>query len=109
MQAGFDGDLQLGADAVGGRNDQGIDEAGGLEIEKGAEPAEARIRAWPPRGPGQGLDRFDQRRARIDVHAGLGIGQAVWAVGHGCLGNPVHGHGRRPLLACRLAPSEDYN
>ncbi len=48
-----DGDLELGADAVGGRDQDGIAIAGRLQVEQGAETAESRLgsaswRCWPP-------------------------------------------------------------
>ena len=71
VQAGLDGDLQLGADAVGGGDEQRIVVAGGLQVEQGAEAAQRRVRARPARGLGQRLDRLDQGVARVDVDAGL--------------------------------------
>jgi len=66
---GVDGDLQLGADAVGGGDQQRILEAGGLGVEKGAETAERGVRARARGGAGQGRDGFDQGIAGIDVDA----------------------------------------
>ena len=71
MQAGLDGDLELGADAVGGRDDQGVVVAGGLEVEQGAETAQGRVGAGAAGGLGERLDALDQGGARIDVDAGL--------------------------------------
>ena len=48
--AGLDGDLQLGADAVGGGDQQRVVVAGGLQVEQGAEAAQTRIGAGPRRG-----------------------------------------------------------
>ncbi len=45
MQAGVDRDLELGADAVGGRDQDRVLEAGGLEIEQPAEPADFSVGA----------------------------------------------------------------
>ena len=49
VKAALDGELDLGADAVIRRNEDRIDEAGGLEIEQAAEAADfgvgARTRA----------------------------------------------------------------
>jgi len=45
VQARIDGDLQLGADPVGGGDDQRIGKARRLQVEQGPEPAEAGIRA----------------------------------------------------------------
>jgi hypothetical protein len=83
VQAGFDGDLQLGADAVCGRDDQRVLIARGLEVEEGAETAQRRIRARPPCRFGQRLDRLDEGGAGVDVDARLGVGEAILAVvGH---------------------------
>jgi hypothetical protein len=66
VHLGVDGDAQLGADAVGGGDQQRVVVAGRLEVEQGAEAAQAAVRARTPRGLGQGLDRLDQgvRRRR---------------------------------------------
>ena len=45
--AGIDGDLQLGADAVIGRDQHRIGEAGGLEVEQAAEAADLAVGARP--------------------------------------------------------------
>ena len=45
MQAGLDGDLDLGPDAVGGGHQDRILEACGLEVEQAAEPADLGVRA----------------------------------------------------------------
>jgi hypothetical protein len=45
MPAGRNGDPELGADAIGGGNQDRILEAGRAQIEEGAEAAEARIAA----------------------------------------------------------------
>ena len=82
VQAGLDGHLELGADAVGGRDDQGVVVAGGLEVEQGAETAERRVGAGAAGGLGEGLDALDQGGAGIDVDAGRAVGQAVGVVGH---------------------------
>jgi len=66
---GGDGDLQLGADTVGGRDQDGIAKPRRLEIEERAEAAEPGIGAAPRRRPGERLDRLDQRVAGIDVDA----------------------------------------
>jgi hypothetical protein len=70
-----DRDLQLGADAVRGCDQHGILEAGGLGIEEAAEAAEKRIGAGTRGGAGQGLDRFDEAVAGIDVDAGITVRQ----------------------------------
>ena len=40
-RAGLDGELELGADAVGGGDEQRVLEAARLEVEQAAEPADA--------------------------------------------------------------------
>ena len=75
MPPGFDGDLELGADAVVGGDQDRVLEAGRLQIEQPAETAEVGIGAGPARRSRQRLDRFDQRVAGIDIDAGLAIGQ----------------------------------
>ena len=72
---GLDGDLDLGADAVVGGDQHRVAKAGRLQVEQRAEAAEIGACARPRRRPGQRLDRLDKRIARIDVDAGLGIGQ----------------------------------
>jgi hypothetical protein len=57
--AGLDRHFQLGADAVGGRDQQGIAQAGRLEVEQRAETAELRVGAAAPSRACQRLDRVD--------------------------------------------------
>ena len=71
VNAGLDGDLELGADAVGGRDQDRIGEAGRLQVEQAAEAADLGVGAAPPRGAHQRLDQIDHARAGVDVHAGL--------------------------------------
>src|SRR6185312_12985808 len=70
VTAGVLRDLQLGADAVRGRNQNRIGEARRLQVEERAETAEARRRAGAGSGARQRLDRFDQGVARVDIDAG---------------------------------------
>jgi hypothetical protein len=83
--AAGDGELELGADTVGGGDEQGIAIAGRLEIEESAEPAEAGGAAGPGRGAGKRLDRLDQGIAGIDVDAGRFIGPGVRPAVYGIL------------------------
>ncbi len=69
VTARFDGDFQLGADAVIGRDEHGIGKARRLQIEEGAKSAERRARAGPRRGFGEGLYFLHKRLARVDVDA----------------------------------------
>ena len=73
MPVGGNGDLQFGADSIGGGNQDRIAIAGSLEVEQRAEPAQARGRATARRCRRQGLDGLDQGRARIDIDAGLAV------------------------------------
>jgi hypothetical protein len=77
MTAGLDGHLQLGADSIGGGDQQRVVEAGRAQIEQRAEPAESGIGPGAGGGLGQWLDRFDERVARIDVDTGVLVGIAV--------------------------------
>jgi hypothetical protein len=78
--ADVDGDLELGADAVGGADQDRVLEAGGLQVEQRAEAAQAGIRAGAAGGLGERLDGLDQRLAGIDVDAGIAVGQALLGV-----------------------------
>jgi hypothetical protein len=78
VPARLDCDLELGPDAVGGRQDQRVAVAGGLEVEKPGEAAEARIRARTARGGGERPDRVDQRLARVYVDARILVGVAFY-------------------------------
>ncbi|MDH6639266.1 UNVERIFIED_ORG: hypothetical protein M2438_004441 [Methylobacterium sp. SuP10 SLI 274] len=77
VASGLDGDLHLGADAVIGGDQDRVLEARGLEVEQTAEAADLRIRPRPARGAHQRLDRLDERVARVDVDAGLRVGEPV--------------------------------
>ena len=77
VQAGLDRELQLGADAVGGGDQDRVGEAGRLQVEQRAEAAQAAQHAGPRGGARQRLDRLDQRIAGIDIDAGRAIGQAI--------------------------------
>jgi hypothetical protein len=73
MPPRLDGDLELGADAIRGGDQQRVAEAGGLRVEEGAETAEQRRRSSAGSGFGQRLDGFDQRVACIDIDAGITV------------------------------------
>ena len=72
-RSGVDGDAQLRADAVVGGDEDRIAEAGALQVEKAAEPAEVGIRASSAGRFGDALDGVDQRIAGIDVDAGIAV------------------------------------
>src|SRR5262249_7489233 len=80
VPAGGDGELELGADAVGGGDQDRVTVARSLGVEEGAEAAEAGGRAAAGRGARQRLDRLDQRVAGVDVDAGGFVGPAVYGV-----------------------------
>jgi hypothetical protein len=82
VDAGIDGDLQLGADAVIGGYQHRVAEARGLEVEQSAEATDLAIGAGASRRPHQRLDLLDHGVAGIDVDACLGIGEAVPALAH---------------------------
>jgi hypothetical protein len=71
MRAGLDRDLELGADAVGCGDEQGIFISARFQIEERAEAAEPR-RGADARGRfRRRLDRLDQRIAGVDVDPGF--------------------------------------
>jgi hypothetical protein len=77
MTARLDGDLQLGADAIGGDDQQGILETSGAWIAERAEAAQGRIGPRSRGGARQGRDGLDQGIAGIDVDAGIFVGRTV--------------------------------
>jgi len=74
---GFDRDAQLGADAVGGREQDRIPEPRRLGIEDGTEAADGGCRAAAGRRTREGFDGLDERIAGIDVDAGIAVGEPV--------------------------------
>ena len=78
VQAGLGRHLQLGADAVGGGDEQGIVVAGRLEVEERAEAAQGPVRARPAGRLGERLDPLDESGARVDVDAGLRRRSGRW-------------------------------
>jgi len=64
-----DRNLELGADAVGGGDQNGIAIASRLEIEERSESAECGVGTGSARCAGEGLDRIDERVTGIDVDA----------------------------------------
>jgi len=63
--------LQLGADAVGGGDQQRIGKAGGAQIEQRAKAAQVIDNAGAPGGLRQRPDLLDQPSARVDIDACL--------------------------------------
>ncbi|MNC90753.1 hypothetical protein D3C83_68930 [compost metagenome] len=111
MQAGVDGDLQLGADAVGGGDQQRVVIARGLEVEEGPEAAQPAFRARTAGGLGQRLDGFDEGVSGVDIDSGLRVGEAIGPVGHLSLGYFSWADMERAatLAPCRLARSRGYS
>ena len=71
----LEGELELGADAVGARNQHRL--AVFLrDLAQRAEAADAGEHLGPQRAARERLDRFDQRVARVDVDAGVAIGES---------------------------------
>ena len=95
VHAGLDRDLELCPDAVIGRDQHGIREAGGLQIEQAAEPADLGVGAAPAGRAHQRLEAFDESVAGLDVDARLRVGEAA-------IGRLVLGHSR--LDAASPAP-----
>jgi len=104
VAAGGDGDLQLGADAVIGGDQQGIAKSGGLGVEEAPESPEAGVGAAARGGARQGLDGLDQGIAGIDVDARVLVGQLVVARIPACYGVlRSHGVFRGPGISARFA------
>ena len=74
---GIDRDLQLGADAVIGGDENRIGKACRLEVEQPAEAADLAVGAGTARRAHCRLDLLDQEVSGIDVDARIAIGQTV--------------------------------
>ena len=83
MDAGFDGELELGADAVGGGDQHRVLEAASLEVEQAAEAADAAEQTCALGLCRQRPDRLDQRVACVDIDARIAIGQSRFVLGGG--------------------------
>ena len=83
VAAGVDGDLDLGADAVGRRHQHRVLEAAALEVEQPAEAPDLGVCAGAGGGAHQRLDQVDHPVAGIDVDAGLRVGQSALVFRHG--------------------------
>jgi hypothetical protein len=92
VQARLDRDLDLGADAVVGGDEDRVLEPCGFQIEEPAKAADLGIRAGPARRAHERLDLLDHGVAGIDIDARLGIGQT-------CAAFPAHPRPIRPF--CR--------
>ena len=73
----FDRDLDLGADTVGGGDENGIGKTGRLEIEQSAKAADLGIGARARSPAHQGLDQFHQAVTGINVDAGCRVARLV--------------------------------
>jgi hypothetical protein len=87
---GVDGDLQLGAHAIIGGNQNGILKASRFQIEEAAKTADFAIRTGAARRTDERLDLFNHQVSGIDIDTCLRIGQAIVAGelvfrGHGLL------------------------
>ena len=71
----FDGELELGADAVGARNQHGLFVTIHRYFEQRAEAAQAAEHAGALGARDRRLDAFDQGVAGIDVDAGVAVTQ----------------------------------
>jgi hypothetical protein len=78
VAARLDRDLELGADAVGGGEQQRVAVACRPKIEQAGEAAEPRVRAGSAGRGGERLDRVDQRLAGVDVDACILVGVAFY-------------------------------
>ena len=74
VPAALEGDLQLGADAVGARDQDRLGVTAG-DLEKSAESADPGEDLGPHRAAGVGLDPLDQRIPLVDVHARVAVGE----------------------------------
>jgi hypothetical protein len=73
VNAGLDGDFQLGADAIRGGDEHGIGKPGGFQVEQRAKAAQPADDAGAGRRLGQRLDRLDQRIPRLDINPGIPV------------------------------------
>jgi hypothetical protein len=71
-------DLELGAHAVGGGNQDGVLETRRARVEEPAESTQRRVCAWARGGRGQRFDQVDEAVAGIDIDPRVAVGQAVF-------------------------------
>jgi len=115
MQAGLDGDHDLGPDAIGRRHQDGVLETRRLEVEQATESADFGVRARPGGSADHRLDEVDQTVARIDIDARIRVSEPVFTVDHGLFQMKAAGyvgfHGcamarKRPAhVLCRREPA----
>ena len=77
MAAGFDGDLDLGADAVIGGDQDRVLEPGPFKVKQPAKTADFGVGARPRGGADQRLDQVHHPVAGIDIHASLRVSEAA--------------------------------
>jgi len=77
MLTAIEGDSQLGSHAVRRRDQYRIAEAGRLQIEQPAEPAQRRIRTGAGGHSRQGLYRFDESISGVDIDARIAVRKSV--------------------------------
>ena len=87
-RSSVDGQLELGADAVVGGDQQRVVIARRLQVEEAAEAAELGVGARPRGRLGERGDRLHQRIAGGDRDAGVGVGERL--LGHGSRWPPSH-------------------
>ena len=75
MDAALDGDLDLGAHAIIGGDQDRVGETGRLQIEQTAKAADFGVGAGAARGAHQWLDAVDHLVACVDIDASLSIGE----------------------------------
>src|SRR5262249_29384668 len=91
VAAGLDGDLDLGADAVGRGDQDRVVEARGLEIEQAAEAADLGAGAGARGSAHQGLDQIHHAVSGIDIDAGVRVARLI----HGNAPNRIEKPPRR--------------
>jgi hypothetical protein len=74
------GDLELGADTVGGRDQNRVAITRSLQVEQRTETAQAGGRTATRGACRERFDRFDEGRPRIDIDAGIAITAGVYGV-----------------------------
>ena len=92
VASAVDGDLELGAHAIIGGDQDRVLETARFEVEQAAEAAQIGLRTRPPRRFDQRLDGLYQRVARVDIHSGIAVGNGAVASRAGrVMVNPVTG------------------
>ena len=103
VNAGVDRDLDLGSDAVVRGDQHRILEARALEIEQSAEAADLGVGARPRSRLHQRLDQVHHAVARVDIDAGLRIGQALFAHASAYVGIRLRAMARTPIYSGEIA------